>query len=305
LAGLSPGDLLSIQQQFATKAPEIATPAAALNTPRYLQDTLAEQTNTALAGLQPTDLGQLVTQLSTLHTQFTGNVADAQALGINNPTTQNQISQALTAQVASVLQNLDINQLKEVIDAIGNTAPEIAAMADALIKAGDAAGQFAQQAKQLYQDLTGGSLSGLAPGAQVAVAQAKVSAEQAHVQGGNTAMLGQFITDATNLVNLAQQTFGNAPLTAQIRTQVTNALAPFVPGGTTFTLQQEQTLAESANPPSTLPTPSQAAASATSGATGAFSSVIPAQPSAAAVNSATAAAVAAATTAATLSVANQ
>jgi hypothetical protein len=46
-------------------------------------------------------------------------------------------------------------------------------MAQAIV----AAGQFADQAKSLYYDIAGGSLSGLTPGSQLQIVQAQFNAE--------------------------------------------------------------------------------------------------------------------------------
>jgi hypothetical protein len=51
------------------------------------------------------------------------------------------------------------------------------------------------------------------------IVQAQFNAESKQLRGGNTAELGNFITDARNLINLAQQAYGNAPASAAIRAE--------------------------------------------------------------------------------------
>ncbi len=78
--------------------------------------------------------------------------------------------------------------------------------------------------KSLQQELTTGPSSGLTAAEQVQAANDNFARELALVQAGNLSEINNLATVANSLIQVAQQTYGNAPQTATIRQSIIDAI---------------------------------------------------------------------------------
>ncbi len=193
------------------------------------QKSLDEQLN---KGTGATFLNDLITTSTT----FAANLREASAVGLlTSPPTVSKIFQIEQQQAGATLGSLSADQLQEVITTLGQTNPEIAAMAQAIIDTGLAAtttstainnlGTGFTDIKKAITDLTSGTtLSGLTAAQAAAAALSNYRSQLGQVQGGDLSQVSNLSKSATDLISSYQTAYGNAPQTAAVRSQVLDDL---------------------------------------------------------------------------------
>lgn len=88
--------------------------------------------------------------------------------------------------------------------------------------------QATQSLTALRDELTAGASSGLTAVEQLKAANDNFQQELVLVQAGNLAEISNLATAASALINLSLQTYGNAPQTADLRTQILSAINPIL-----------------------------------------------------------------------------
>ncbi len=198
---------------------------------KRLRDDFGKALDQALNTLGNSDF---LNQLTTTAQAFASNAQEQQAIGLaGDQGTTSKVKQLEILQAQSVLLGLTNTQLKQVVDAFKTTNPEIAAMSQALIDAGTSLQDtttsltsFADGVKSVKDaigTLTTGPLAGLSPQQQVTQARTAFQGQFAAVQASGTptgTQLSQLATLATTAVQTAQNVYGNAPQTANLRNQI-------------------------------------------------------------------------------------
>lgn len=177
-----------------------------------------------------------INDLITASNLFASNTREAQAIGLgSDQTTLGKIKQIESLQAGNILNPLTADQLQKVVTTLGQSNPEIAAMAQAILDAGGAATGAATAVTDLKTGLTnlhaaitelttGKTLSGLTASGLARASLNTYQTELAAVQAGNTGEVSNLAKSATDLIAAYQTAFGNAPQTAAIRNQVVGQL---------------------------------------------------------------------------------
>lgn len=134
-----------------------------------------------------------------------------------------------------------------------------------------------QQLRDLTNQITSGSLSGLTAANQVGASIQYFNQILALVQGGNTNFMDQLASAGQAAIQAAQQAYGNGPVAAQVREQVLAAVQPLlgaIPGTTgAATVVPSIAGATGATTPTPATTGTSAPTASSSGTTAAVSTV--------------------------------
>jgi len=189
-----------------------------------------------------------VDQLAAVSKQFAANTRDASAIGLGgDATTAAKIAQLEVQQAQAVLSPLTATQLQKVVDELGQSNPEIAAMAQAILDTGTAATDATaalvnlatgiQGIAALAKSLKDGQLAGLTPAAQVTASTADYQAALAAATAAGTMVSGTQLavlaTTAQAALAASIAAYGQGPQTADLRKQITAALPAVQANATT------------------------------------------------------------------------
>lgn len=220
-------DLADQTKQFGLSLDPINAGLTEAN--RRIQADFGTALDQAINGASGNDF---VNQLTKVGQDFGINTRDAIAIGLGgDATTTDKIAQVERMQALAVLGGLTVDQLQVVVDKMGQTNPELAAMAQTLITTGLAAKGAGDALKNLQggvkslEDLAislkTGQLSGLTPAAATNTATSAYQAQLAAVQKAGTNVTGDQLTDLAALgqkaVEASRTAYGEGPQTADLR----------------------------------------------------------------------------------------
>jgi hypothetical protein len=191
------------------------------------------------SALNTANAAAFVDQLKTVSQTFATNTQEAQAIGLGGDAgTQAKIAQVEAAQAAAILAPLTADQLQKVITDLGQTNPEISAMAQAILNAGLAAtgattaltnlATGIKSVEDLANSLRSGQLSGLPPAQAAAAAGGSFQQSLAAALAAGTTVTGDQLTNLSSLgtaaIQASQAAYGEGPQTAALRNLILGGL---------------------------------------------------------------------------------